>query len=303
MDPSTDNRLQAAIRNIANDPINVIRTAQDAYQRAACGFRERQREILASAYTFAMYVRDKPELIANFYAEPFFNQKKRRPKDKAILRMAICFALGSLSGPEYRRAMALAYVLQPDFDKHRTPKDVAEDLRTLGIFKLRARRLPNESKAGPARPLDEIDNGELLKGIDPAEIDRYDDFHEAEDPSGEEEEQEEQEDEDEKECDEEQVYEDEFDEVKEPAGHSREKRSKLRKRTKKQQAVYDLLSAVNDMLDGWDGSPVLLLEAGQHINFASPLEPQLGRSGTIRYVRKRLPGEFVHMRIENLEPD
>lgn len=283
----TSYRLKAAINNIEDDPINVIHTAQEEYERAAGGFRQRQREILASAYAFAMHVRDKPDLIASFYAEPFFSEKKRRPKRKAILRMAICFALGGLSGPEYRRAMALAYAVQPDFDADRSAEEVAKDLRELGVFKLRERRLPGKRKARPARPLDEIDNGALRKGIDSDELDGHGDFHEAEGPFGEEEE-------DEDESDEEQVNEEQPD----------EEQSKVQKQpTKKEQAQYDLRSAVKEMWDGWDGSPILLLEAGHHLDFASPLKPQLGRSGTIRYSRKRASKKFVHIGIEALEPD
>lgn len=264
-------RFLEAKRTMKEAPIEFITVARDEYRTAARGFRDRQYEIMLEIYAFAMLLSRDAELMDEFYALDFFHQRQFPPKHRDILRMSMIFVLGSFDGPEYKRALALASALKPLFEKQASTEKVAEALITHGIRGLIDGK--GAAAIASAGALHDIDNSDFKVSEKTDEV-----------------------------CGSNNRGDRGVGSANGVVGENGNDTNRERPigRSTRERKMRNLLAAFNDMLEHWDGSPVLFLHTDE-MSFAKAMGTKVGRKGIIQYNRSRTQGKYVRLEVNGLK--
>ena len=101
------------------------------------GYHQQRRIIVAKAYALAFVLQGKRSKRDEFYADDFWNGRKKDPQKGSILRNVMVFVLGSHDGPDYDRACSYAKGLEEAFVTNVDPDQIPAIIdRAGGLEKL-----------------------------------------------------------------------------------------------------------------------------------------------------------------------
>ena len=167
--------LQSITQEIAENPLGSIQDIRNAYRANEGGANRKRNKLIASTCHFAKIALNDDEIRNQFYRLKLFLAKKRPPKRKDILRMSLCYTVGSVTPGNLDYDLGCSYerTVRPMFDRNNSAVEIERQLNEIGKETLHqlarfARQTDLEGGGGDAVLDDEVvDEPAAEDGPDP----------------------------------------------------------------------------------------------------------------------------------------
>lgn len=121
---------------IDKSPLQALSMLRGFHLNSMKGHHRRTKATIVHAYACACKLKKSKRLTTKFYGQDFFRRRKHTLKEAKLLRMTMCYIVGSLEGSDYGQALSYERAVRPFFKREADPSELREALSNKTIDQL-----------------------------------------------------------------------------------------------------------------------------------------------------------------------